>query len=98
MPTACYRKRMRPFRFGVNMRTAPSGAAWAETARRAEALGYSTLTVPDHFTEMFSPMPAIVAAAAATTRLRVGTLVLHHDLRHPHPLARYAALQDPLND
>ena len=48
-----------PFRFGVNMRTAASGAAWAEAARRAEALGYDTLTVPDHITEMFSPMPAI---------------------------------------
>jgi probable F420-dependent oxidoreductase len=89
---------MRPFRFGVNMRTAPSGAAWAETARRAEALGYSTLTVPDHFTEMFSPMPAIVAAAAATTRLRVGTLVLNNDFRHPVLLAREAALVDLLTD
>jgi|SRR5882672_3715482 len=87
-----------PFRFGVNMRTAPSGAAWAETARRAEALGYSTLTVPDHFTEIFSPMPAIVAAAAATTRLRVGTLVLNNDFRHPVLLAREAALVDLLTD
>lgn len=87
-----------PFRFGVNMRTAPSGAAWAETARRAETLGYSTLTVPDHFTEMFSPMPAIVAAAAATTRLRVGTLVLNNDFRHPVLLAREAALVDVLSD
>jgi len=80
------------------MRTAPSGAAWAETARRAEALGYSTLTVPDHFTEIFSPMPAIVAAAAATTRLRVGTLVLNNDFRHPVLLAREAALVDLLTD
>jgi probable F420-dependent oxidoreductase len=86
------------FRFGVNMRTAPSGAAWAEAARRAEALGYSTLTVPDHFTEMFSPMPAIIAAAAATTRLRVGTLVLNNDFRHPVLLAREAALVDVLTD
>ena len=88
----------RPFRFGVNLRTAATGAAWAEAARRAEALGYSTLTVPDHFTEMFSPMPAIVAAAAATTRLRVGTLVLNNDFRHPVLLAREAALVDLLTD
>ena len=78
----------KPFRFGVNIRTAASGAAWGEAARRAEALGYSTLTVPDHFADMFSPMPAIVAAAAATTRLRVGTLVLNNDFRHPVLLAR----------
>ena len=89
---------MPPFRFGVNLRTAASGAAWGEAARRAEALGYSTLTVPDHFTEMFSPMPAIVAAAAATTRLRVGTLVLNNDFRHPVLLAREAALVDVLSD
>jgi len=86
------------FRFGINMRTATSGAAWAEAARRAEALGYSTLTVPDHFTEMFSPMPAVMAAAAATTRLRVGTLVLNNDFRHPVLLAREAALIDLLTD
>lgn len=80
------------------MRTAPSGTGWAETARRADGLGYSTLTVPDHFTEMFSPMPAIVAAAAATTRLRVGTLVLNNDFRHPVLLAREAAVVDVLSD
>jgi len=88
----------RPFRFGVKLRTAATGAAWAEAARRAEALGYATLTVPDHFTEMFSPMPAIVAAAAATTQLRVGTLVLNNDFRHPVLLAREAALVDLLTD
>jgi probable F420-dependent oxidoreductase len=87
-----------PFRFGVNLRTAATGAAWAEAARRVEALGYATLTVPDHFTAMFSPIPAIMAAAAATTRLRVGTLVLNNDFRHPVLLAREAALVDVLSD
>ncbi|HEU5196427.1 MAG TPA: TIGR03621 family F420-dependent LLM class oxidoreductase [Methylomirabilota bacterium] len=87
-----------PFRFGINMRTADSGTWWAEAARRAEGFGYSTLTVPDHFSEMFSPMPAIVAAAAATTRLRIGTLVLNNDFRHPVLLAREAALVDVLSD
>ena len=47
----------RPFRFGVNMRSAPSGAVWAETARRVEALGYSTLTVPDHFSDISHRVP-----------------------------------------
>ena len=88
----------RPFRFGVNMRTAVSSAAWADAARRAEALGYDTLTVPDHLTEIFSPMPAIATAAAVTTRLRVGTLVLNNDFRHPVLLAREAALVDVLSD
>src|SRR3989442_193782 len=88
----------RPFRFGVNMRTASSGRGGAEGAGRVEALGSSTLTVPDHFSDTPSPMPAIVAAAAATTRLRVGTLVLNNDFRHPVLLAREAALIDVLTD
>ena len=74
------------------------GRRLGDAARRAEALGYSTLTVPDHFTQMFSPLPAIVAAAAATTRLRVGTLVLNNDFHHPVLLAREAALVDVLSD
>lgn len=89
---------MQPFRFGVNLRTAASGAAWTEAARRVEALGYSTLTVPDHLADMYAPMPAIAAAGAATTRLRIGTLVLNNDFRHPVVLAREAALVDLLTD
>src|SRR4030095_4130745 len=73
-------------------RTAAPPPWWAAPARRAEGFGYSTLTVPDHFSEMFSPMPAIVAAAAATTRLRIGTLGLNNDFRHPVLLARAAAV------
>ena len=89
---------MKPFRFGVNVWGARSGAEWADKARRVEALGYSTLTVPDHLAELFSPMPALIAAAHATTRLRVGTNVLNNDLRHPVLVAREAATVDLLTD
>jgi probable F420-dependent oxidoreductase len=89
---------MKPFRFGVNVWGARSRAEWANKARRVEELGYSTLTVPDHLAELFSPMPALIAAAAATTRLRVGTNVLNNDLRHPVLVAREAATVDLLTD
>src|SRR5688572_18440062 len=89
---------MKPFRFGVNVWGARSGAEWADKARRVEDLGYSTLTVPDHLGTFFSPMPALIAAAAATTRLRVGTNVLNNDLRHPVLVAREAATVDLLTD
>jgi len=69
----------RPFRFGVNVWRAASGSEWTGKARRVEALGYSTLTVPDHLGEFFAPLPALLSAAAATTRLRVGTNVLNND-------------------
>src|SRR6266566_403785 len=89
---------MKPFRFGVNLAHARSRAEWQETARKVEALGYDTLTVPDHLTDLVSPMPALVSAAEATTRLRVGTNVLNNDLRHPVLVAREAAAVDLLTD
>jgi len=89
---------MRPFRFGINVRTAASQAEWADKARKVEALGYAVLLVPDHLADLLAPFPALAAAAAATTRLRVGTAVLNNDFRHPALLAREAATLDVLSD
>ncbi len=89
---------MQPFRFGVNVRHAKSRAELQETARKIEGLGYDTLTLPDHLTELIAPMPALVSAAEATTTLRVGTNVLNNDLRHPVLVAREAAAIDLLTD
>lgn len=88
----------KPFRFGVQVANAASGREWAEFARKAEDLGYSTLSMPDHFVnEEFAPVPALAAAAAATTTLRVGTLVLDNDYKHPVVLAKEAATIDLLS-
>jgi probable F420-dependent oxidoreductase len=89
---------VRPFRFGVNVRTAGSAAEWADKARKVERLGYSVLLVPDHLAELLAPFPALAAAAASTTRLRMGTAVLNNDFRHPVLLAREAATLDVLSD
>jgi len=86
-----------PFRFGVTAPSVSSGAAWAERARRAEQLGYSVLAVPDHFRDQLAPVPALTAAALATTRLRVGSLVFSNDFRHPVVLAKEAATIDVLS-
>jgi hypothetical protein len=48
---------MKPFRFGVSVGHAQSRAEWMEKARKVEALGYATLTVPDHLTDLIAPMP-----------------------------------------
>jgi probable F420-dependent oxidoreductase len=78
---------------------AASAADFREKARKAEALGYSTLFVPDHFIDHpLAPMPAMAAAAAVTDTLRVGSLVLGNDYRHPVVLAREAATIDLLSD
>jgi len=89
---------MRPFRFGVSVRSAASQTEWADKARKVEDLGYSVLTIPDHPTDLLAPMPALVGAAAATRHLRLGTMVLNNDFRHPVLTAREAATVDLLSD
>jgi len=89
---------MNTFRFGVSVRSAQSRAEWQEKARKIEALGYSSLTVPDHLNDLLAPIAAVVSAAEATTHLRVGTNVLNNDLRHPVLVAREAATADLLTD
>ena len=89
----------RRFRFAAQLGSAPGGtaASWAEQARRAEALGYSSLLMPDHFGEQLAPVPALAAAAAATDTLKLGALVFGNDYRHPVVLAKEAATLDVLS-
>jgi probable F420-dependent oxidoreductase len=87
----------RRFRFGVQLSHAGSGDEWVAKARRIESLGYSTMCVSDHFDDQLAPMPALTAAAAATSSLRVGTLVLDNDYRHPLIVAKEAATLDLLS-
>ncbi|MCB1038389.1 MAG: TIGR03621 family F420-dependent LLM class oxidoreductase [Acidimicrobiales bacterium] len=87
----------RRFRFGIQLHTAPSGAAWADLARRAEDLGFDTLFLPDHFGDQLAPIPAMAAAAAATSTLKVGCLVFDNDYKHPVVLAKELATIDVLS-
>jgi probable F420-dependent oxidoreductase len=87
--------RPRPFRFGINSVTT-SLWEWQEIARKAEAVGFNTLIAQDHFGKQFAPLPALVAAGAVTVRLRLATLVLDNDFRHPAALAKEAATVDVL--
>jgi probable F420-dependent oxidoreductase len=79
-----------PFRFGVQLATLPS-ADWRERLRRIEAWGYDSVFWPDHFGPQWEPVAALAAAAAATERLKVGSLVYGVDYRHPIVLAKAAA-------
>src|SRR5580658_8786224 len=90
----------RKFRFAAQLSKAPEGTArsWAEQARRAEDLGYATLFMPDHFGDQLAPVPALAAVAAATTTLRMGSLVFGNDYRHPFVLAKEAATLDLLSE
>jgi probable F420-dependent oxidoreductase len=88
----------RPFRFGVQVSKASSATEWRDKARKYEDLGFSVLTMPDHFDQELSPIAAVAAAAAHTTTLRVGWLVIDNDYRHPAVLAKEAATIDLLSD
>jgi probable F420-dependent oxidoreductase len=93
----------RPFRFGVIGEAITSPAALLGEARRAEALGYSTLLLRDHFVpepfgDQLAPLVALTAAACATRTLRIGSLVLDNDYRHPVVLAKEAATLDLLSE
>jgi probable F420-dependent oxidoreductase len=88
----------RKFRFGLQVASAPSASAWVDLARRAEDIGFSTLFMPDHFGDQLAPVPALMAAADATTSLRIGTLVHDNDYKHPVVLAKEAATLDVLSD
>jgi probable F420-dependent oxidoreductase len=87
----------RRLRFGVELKGPLPGMSWADSARHVEALGFSTLVVPDHLDGGLGPFTAMAAAAAATTTLRVGAMVLACDFRHPVVLARELASLDVLS-
>jgi probable F420-dependent oxidoreductase len=85
------------FRFAVQEHHAADARDWREKARRVESLGYSALYLPDHFSGQPGPIAALMAAADATTTLRVGSLVFDNDYRHPVVLAKEAATLDLLS-
>jgi len=88
----------RPFRFGAAPYATTSAAEYFDTARRIEALGYGTMQTADHFNlRWFEPGPALMAAALATSTLRVSCTVFDNDFRHPALLAKEAASVDVLS-
>jgi probable F420-dependent oxidoreductase len=88
----------RKFRFAAEMQHSFDGRSWSDSVREVEALGYSTLLVPDHFDEGYGPIAAMAMTAAVTTTLNVGALVFDCDFRHPAVLARELASIDVLSE
>jgi probable F420-dependent oxidoreductase len=86
---------MADFRFSFNISDIVSAGEFAETCRRAERYGYDTFFAADHLGAE-APFPALVAAAAATERLKVGTLVLNAPFWNPALLAREVITTDIL--
>jgi len=96
LPAAADQSPRRRLRFGVVNESAPQPTTWLDFARRVEDTGVDVLLMRDHFTTgsfgaQLAPWSALAAAAAATSRLHVGTMVLSNDYRHPALLAHEAA-------
>lgn len=87
----------RPFRFGVVAESAPSREQWITLVHKAEDLGYATFLLADHYVNEFPPIAALMAAADATSTLRVGSFVFDNDFRHPALLAKEVATLDLLS-
>jgi probable F420-dependent oxidoreductase len=83
----------------VQCSSAGSATQWRHHARKTEDLGYSTLFMPDHFVDtQLAPMVGMATAAEATSTLRIGSLVLDNDYKHPAVLAKEAATLDLLSE
>jgi probable F420-dependent oxidoreductase len=71
-----------------------TAAEWLDLARRAEAIGFDALYVADHPGACASPFVALAAAAAVTSRLRLGSYVANAGVREPVLLASDVATLD----
>lgn len=88
----------RPFRFSIQASHLSGPEDLRPLAVKAEDVGVDVLTVADHLCdEEVGPLAALMAAADATTTLRVGSLVFSNDYRHPAVLAKEAATIDRLS-
>ncbi len=86
---------LKPFRFAVQARNFDDHDELILAARQIEAFGYDELFSYDHLGTV-DPFIPLMVAAEATTRLRVGPLVLNNEFHHPALLARTAATVDRL--
>ena len=82
---------------------------WREGARetwvRAEELGFHAAYTYDHLSwrtfrdgPWYAAVPTLAAAASATSRLRLGTMVTSANFRHPVTLAKELVSLDDLSD
>ncbi|MEZ5245926.1 MAG: TIGR03621 family F420-dependent LLM class oxidoreductase [Acidimicrobiales bacterium] len=86
-----------PFRFGVSVGAVADPTELVALAVRAEDLGYDAVAISDHLDEGCAPVVALTAAAMATERIRLATLVLANDFRNPAVLAKELATLDVLS-
>ena len=88
----------RKFRFGAKAVKATSAKEWTDLVRQVEDLGYESFHMDDHFGNQLGVVPALMAAAAATSTLLVGPHVAGVDFRNPVLFAKECATIDLLSE
>lgn len=88
------------YKFSIQMPFTPDADGWVEKVQRAEAMGFYSVSVPDHLgpsLPQLSPMISLAAAAMVTTKVRLAITVLNNDFRNPTLLAKEIATLDILS-
>jgi probable F420-dependent oxidoreductase len=91
----------RPLRLSIQIPGAPDLKSWTEKVRRADDMGFYSISVPDHLgpsLPQLAPLVALASAAAVSSRLRLAITVLDNDFRHPVMVAKEVATLDRLSD
>ena len=90
----------RPFRFIAPMPSLDqTPVGWRDAVRRLEDVGFSTVAISDHLTRGWAmdPLVTMMAAADASEQMRVLSLVLSNDFRHPALVFKAIATIDVLS-
>jgi len=91
---------VKPFRFAIQTGPFTDVEALRSFAKQVEDLGYDELFSYDHIGDRrniaVDPFIPLIVAAEATTRLRVGPLVLNNEFHDPGLLARTAISADQM--
>ena len=72
-----------------------------DRVRRAEDLGFHSISVPDHLgpnLPQLAPIVALAAAATVTSRIRLAMTVIDNDFRHPVMLAKEIGTLDLMSE
>lgn len=101
----------RPFRFAIQAFSSPTKHEWVDLARKVEDSGFSTLHVADHYlgpgsriegtghrVQAMALIPALTAAAMATTTLRIGSRMACTSYHLPTILTKEMATIDVLSE
>jgi probable F420-dependent oxidoreductase len=87
-------------RFSIQIPGAADAKAWQDKARRAEDLGFYSISVPDHLSPalpQLAPFVALAVASVVTSGVRLAITVLNNDFRHPTLVAKEVATLDLLS-